>query len=111
MAAHPNFAATPNLLLTPHQRNSLMVICQGNTDGTDADLDQVMERIVRKTSKNSFQFMVRNFVNNGWIEKSGLEPRRGRLRVVLKATQAGRDLVGYQPAAAMVEGVASDPEV
>lgn len=75
--------------LTDKQQDVLTTIVKGNPDGTFCDLDQVIENVTYKTNKPSIQFVIRNLIGKGLIEKKARESRRGRRRVVLGATKAG----------------------
>lgn len=75
--------------LTEKQKEVLATIIKGNPDGTFCDLDQVIESVGYNTSKASIQFVIRNLIGKGLIEKKPRESRRGRRRVVLGGTKAG----------------------
>ena len=75
--------------LTDKQVNMLAVLREGNTDKSLVDLDQFMERLTHKPSKESIHFSIRALVNKELIEKAGKEKRRGRLRTLLNITELG----------------------
>lgn len=84
--------------MTPHQYEVLKVVIVGN-DSEDptlvlVDLDEILERITRKTSKASIQFTIRALIHNGMMTKAGRSPRRGRQRVTYQATDQGVDVAG-----------------
>lgn len=80
--------------LTEKQIEQLRVICPGNPDGSDVDIDEVLERMSYQTSKQSFQFSLRALIKKGLVEKGVRESRRGRERQTLKPTPLG---LGYFP--------------
>lgn len=93
--------------LTVKQVELLTVIAAGNGSNPDkvgailpADLDEILDRIRYETTKQSLQFSIRALIKHGFIEKVGLEKRRGRMRVVIKATNLGLAMVGKSPASA-----------
>ena len=75
--------------LTTKQRSLMEVIVAGNDDGTNVDIDQILERLPYETTKESLQFSLRALVNKGCIQKMPTETRRGRARVVYAATAYG----------------------
>lgn len=75
--------------LTDKQLEVLRVIAEANTDGTLADLDEVIERVSYKPTKQAIQFSIRALIGHELIEKRGAEKRRGRNRVLLAATPLG----------------------
>lgn len=92
----------PATLLTAKQTALLTIIAQGNPDGSEVDLDQVLERLPYKTTKHSLQFSIRIMVAKGLIEKLELEGRRSRWRCVIKPTKLGLEVYGKKaPAASM----------
>lgn len=74
--------------LTDKQISIINVIKKGNTDGTWADIDQILDRIEYTTTKESLQFSLRFLVNRGLIKKSHKEIRRGRLRIIYQPLMA-----------------------
>jgi Fe2+ or Zn2+ uptake regulation protein len=97
-----NFATKTKTKLTAHQLDVLRIIIAGNPDTAPdelhADLDQVLERVKRETTKSSIQFTVRALVVNQMIEKLPQVQRRGRLRVCFKATALGLAIGGDRTA-------------
>jgi len=77
------------MILTEKQEAVLTSIVRGNEDGSFCDLDQVIERVPYETTKASIQFIVRNLIGKGLIEKKRPEKRRNRRRVVLSPTPEG----------------------
>lgn len=87
--------------LTVKQVELLTVIAKGNGPDPNkvgamlpADLDEILERIRYETTKQSLQFSIRALIKHGFIEKLGLAKRRGRMRVLIGATELGRQMVG-----------------
>lgn len=90
-------------LLTTKQRQVLTVILRGDREeaakqGKDfvpVDLDQLLEWLPYRTTKQSMQFTIRALIKNGLIFKSTPEKRRGRQRVTYVGTElAKRILLG-----------------
>ncbi|MET2951326.1 hypothetical protein ABXV18_24900 [Vibrio owensii] len=77
--------------LTRKQREILQIIVNGNVNDEerycDVDLDQVLERISYKTSKESLQFSIRSLIKKDMVEKGGTECRRGKSRQTYKPTE------------------------
>jgi DNA-binding PadR family transcriptional regulator len=100
--------------LTAKQKAILALVVHGNKDGTPIDLDQLIERVPYSPTKESMQFSVRAMVNKGLIEKGGIEPRRGRGRRIITATDLGKHwaaLLCPKPVPLRVEEVLSDEEL
>lgn len=76
--------------LTTKQLELIKIIAAGNPDGTIADLDEVMERLSYKPSKESLQFSIRALIAHGLIIKAGSEKRRLRRRVLIGPTELGK---------------------
>lgn len=75
--------------LTEKQIEQLRVICPGNPDGSYVDLDEVLERLNYRTTKQSFQFSLRALITKGLVVKGPRETRRGRDRQTLIPTSLG----------------------
>lgn len=82
------------MTLTEKQIEQLRVICPGNSDGTDLDIDEILERLSYRTTKNSFQFSLRALINKGLVVKGARAVRRGRERQTITPTPLG---LGYFP--------------
>lgn len=67
----------------------MTVIVTGNEDGSNVDMDQILEALPYETSKESLQFSLRALVNKDCIQKMPTETRRGRARVIYAATEHG----------------------
>lgn len=81
------------MILTPKQENVLTVIVKGNTNGSFCDLDEIIQRVFYATNKQSIQFIIRNLVSKGMIEKKETEKRRSRRRIIICPTKSGYELV------------------
>ena len=77
------------MILTDKQESVLNVIVKGNSDGSFCDLDEVIQRVFYKTNKPSIQFIIRNLIKKGMIEKQETQKRRTRRRIILCATKSG----------------------
>lgn len=80
--------------LTEKQIEQLRVICPGNPDGTDLDIDEVLERLSYSTTKESFHFSLRALINKGLVVKGPRAVRRGRERQTISPTPLG---LGFFP--------------
>jgi hypothetical protein len=98
MASHPHFATKPKTKLTPHQYEVLRIIIKGNESddpwGYNADLDQILERVSKETTKQAMQFTIRSLIHNGMIVKIPRVLRRGRMRVLYAPTDLGKGVAG-----------------
>lgn len=72
--------------MTQKQCQITDIILRGNPDGSFIDLDQLVERVPYKTSKDSMHFSIRALIKHGLIEKKPLEHRRGQDRCILAPT-------------------------
>lgn len=77
------------MILTPKQENVLTVIVKGNTNGSFCDLDEIIQRVFYATNKQSIQFIIRNLVGKGMIQKKETQKRRSRRRVIICPTENG----------------------
>jgi predicted transcriptional regulator len=75
--------------LTDKQHSVLTTVVKGNLDGSFVDLDQLIEQVDYKTTKEAIQFVIRSLIKKGLMEKKTTEKRRGRRRAVLGATPEG----------------------
>lgn len=89
--------------LTDKQKEVLAVIVKGNPDGSFCDLDEVIAGVSYDTTKASIQFIIRNLMAKGLIEKKSRERRRARKRVVLAPTPEGYRILNRQRFAGMEE--------
>lgn len=78
--------------MTVKQTELMRVIREGNADGSNVDLDQILSRLNYRTTKASLQFSLRALVAKDLIEKSGREVRRGRERQTIAVSLYGSSL-------------------
>jgi hypothetical protein len=79
--------------LTIKQIEIMKVVVAGVGAAT-VDLDQLLERLPYKTTKESLQFSLRAIERHGLIDRSFAEHRRGRVRRLIRATELGKAVVG-----------------
>jgi hypothetical protein len=77
--------------LTAYQLELLGYVRAG-IDGKCVDLDQLLERLSWKPTKQSLQFTIRALISKGVLMKADPEVRRGRKRVCFALTLAGRSV-------------------
>lgn len=80
---------------TDKQLAIMSVIAEGNGvnvvgDFVPVDIDQLLERLPYKTSKQSMQFSIRTLIKHGALTKGETDSRRGRKRRVYIATELGK---------------------
>ena len=88
--------------LTSKQIDLLLTIGKRNPDGGALDLDQLIERLPYKPSKQSVQFSIRALIAHGLIQKDAPEKRRGRTRTLISLTETGQMMIG-KPKTSIVE--------
>lgn len=104
--------------LTEKQHKILAIIARGNgKDENDklipVDLDQLLQRLDYKPSKDSMHFSIRALVRRGLITKGDLQERRGRMRVVFlpspwvteRFAQSPQSIIATQQSSAVTFGV------
>ena len=74
------------MLLTPKQIELLSIVTKKNDDGSLTDLDEILERLSYKPTKDAVHFTIRSLIKHELIEKVGMEKRRDRKRVLIGAT-------------------------
>jgi len=85
--------------LTDKQYKIMVVICDGNGRDDEGgvipvDMEELLDRLAYKTTKDSMQFSIRALVKNRLITKD-YENRRGARRVVYLPTKGGLQLLRY----------------
>lgn len=75
--------------LSKKQIAILQTLVKANPDGSFLDLNELLDGLPYRTTKESIQFSVRALEKRGLIEKKPLEQRRGQDRRVLAPTIAG----------------------
>lgn len=82
--------------LTPRHMEIARIVGRMNDTEDDnerlVDLDQLLERMAKRITKESMQFSIRLMVNNGIIVKGERVKRRGRMRVVYQLTEIGKKI-------------------
>lgn len=83
---------------TNKQLEILRIINVGNgLDGDGrlipVDLDELLERLSYKPSKESLQFSIRALIARKMIEKGERQTRRGRLRAIILPTALGKAVI------------------
>lgn len=93
--------------LTTKQIEILGIIVKGNGSAAGrfipCDLDQIIERLSYKPTKDAVQFSIRNLIGKKLIEKTGTENRRDRRRVLISPTELGRKLLRAEVDPAWIE--------
>lgn len=76
--------------LTTKQIEILKIVGRKNADGTHVDLDQLLDQLSHKPSKEALQFSLRALIKgHKYLTKVGDEKRRGRRRVLFGLTVLG----------------------
>ena len=95
--------------VTAKQREIMGTIIAGNPDGTFLDIDQLLEALPYRTTKQSLQFSIRALVKHGMLTKAQGEYRRTRIRTVLVPTGLAYFTFGGQTLVPEDEGKALRP--
>lgn len=74
-------------ILTIRMMMILELVMKRNEDGSLKDLDQLIEEVDYDVTKQAIQHTIRFLINKNMMEKAGLEKRRGKSRVVYRATE------------------------
>ena len=82
---------------TDKQREIMSLLIRANPDGTFLDIDQLIESLSYRTSKESLQFSIRTLIKHGMVTKAEREIRRARCRTVLVPTGLGYSAFGAGP--------------
>lgn len=84
--------------LTDNQRRILRALSIKNPDGSDIDLDQLLDILAVEydwvTSKAALQWSLRQLIKLEVIERMGTEVRRQRSRRILKISELGLKVMG-----------------
>lgn len=84
--------------LTDNQLKILRVLADKNADGSDVDLDQLLDTLAVEydwvTSKAALQWSLRQLINLEVVERMGREVRRNRARRILRLTPLGLKVMG-----------------
>ena len=79
--------------ITKNQLELLHFVIDCEAGGAMADLDQIIDKMSWEPTKESIQFTIRAMVGKSFIEKSGLQSRRGRNRVCFKVSIKGKQVL------------------
>lgn len=82
------------MYLTNKQLEMIAICAKPNEDGSVTDLDQILQRVSWKPTKNAIHFSIRALIARGLIEKLPREKRRGRVRTIIGATDLGKHFIG-----------------
>lgn len=96
--------------LTHKQIEQMQVISAGNKDGSPVDIDEILERLSYKPSKESFQFSLRALIAKELVEKGAREVRRGRERQTIVLTKTGESMFP-KPKPVSLLSVLTDPGI
>lgn len=96
--------------LTTYQQEILTAVHECAAKGFDIDLDQLLECLSWKPTKQSLQFSIRALVAKKMIVKTGFQVRRGRKRVCFALTDAGRAVFDPRGAPAPEKAPHKTPE-
>lgn len=80
--------------LTTKQAELMSVVCAGNSDTTWCDLDQILERLSWKPSKESLQFSIRALMDRGLLVRAPRQTRRRQGRRVIEPTDMAKKMFG-----------------
>lgn len=84
--------------LTDNQLKILKVLEDKNPDGTEVDLDQLLDRLAEEfdwvTTKAALQWSLRQLISMELVERQEKEIRRKRARRILKLSDLGRKVMG-----------------
>ena len=80
--------------LTIKQIEIMKVVVAGAAAGAATDLDQIIERLPYKTTKESLQFSLRALERHELVARSATEYRRGRVRRLIVPTELGHAVIG-----------------
>lgn len=84
--------------ITPYQLEILKTLHAVEKETkTLTDFDQLLSRLSWGPSKASAQFTIRAVIAKSFIEKSGIQTRRGRNRVCYKLTENGKAVLDPRP--------------
>jgi Fe2+ or Zn2+ uptake regulation protein len=84
--------------LTDNQLKILRVLGNKNQDGSDVDLDQLLDTLAVEydwvTSKAALQWSLRQLIKLGLVERMGVDVRRKRARRILRLSEDGLRVMG-----------------
>lgn len=88
--------------LTQKQIQLLGIIKKANPDGTNVDMNELIDRTDYKPSKASMQFSIRALIAKELIEKCDISKRRGRQHVSYQILPLGLHFTAGMTEAAFV---------
>lgn len=84
--------------LTDNQLKILRVLSDKNPDGSDLDLDQLLDTLAVEydwvTSKAALQWSLRQLIKLELVERMGKDIRRHRARRILRLSELGEKVMG-----------------
>lgn len=84
--------------LTDNQLKILRILSDKNPDGSDVDLDQLLDRLAMEydwvTTKAALQWSLRQLISLELVERMEKEIRRKRARRILKLSPLGSKVMG-----------------
>ena len=83
------------LYLTTKQVGIINALKRLNDDGSFLDLDQLLNKLPYRTTKQSLQFSLRALIEHGLVMNHRREVRRERRRRVLSLTTTGYKRMGF----------------
>lgn len=83
--------------MTGKQLEVLRVIANKENGGRAQDIDRIISRLSYKTTKQSFQFVIRALIKRELIEKLDCKTARGKKRRFLKITSLGLNKLENEP--------------
>ena len=94
--------------LTVKQMILLSEVAKGQKDNELVDMDQLVDHISYRPSKESLHFSLRALIKQGFIEKAGLEQRRGKKRITFRLLVPGIQVLRAPGADAFIFSVEDD---
>lgn len=84
--------------LTDNQLKILRILADKNPDGSDVDLDQLLDKLAMEydwvTTKAALQWSLRQLINLELVERMDKEIRRKRARRILRLSPLGIKVMG-----------------
>lgn len=95
--------------VTTYQLEILQTVSAGYAkSGLLVDFDQLLEALSWAPTKASAQFTIRALIEKGFLEKCGLQSRRGRNRVCYQLTRNGEVILDPRKAEVVDASVVAD---
>jgi len=77
------------MYLTEKQIQIMATVVRANPDGSYLDVDQLVENLPYRTTKQSIHFSLRALIKKGLLIKHPKELRRDRIRIIIAPTLLG----------------------